>query len=483
MNALFTVEPAVAPAVSGTDPADGANNVAVNVQPTVQFSEPLLGSSVTASTVLLLDSGDTPVAQGGGSPSLSPDGMTATIVPASDLAQGATYRVRVIGGAAGVYDLAGHAMGSTFTQSSGFDTVADETAPVISNVLAENVASTTTDITWTTNEAADSQVFYRKVGADSYQQTALDATLVTSHVVPLSGLTPNSDYEFYVSSADSDGNTSESGPNDTFATQNNSFTYITFEAELGDLVDPVGTVQGSGAFGGEWIDTPNNANGSSSNPAGTATYGVNVPSTDTWYLWVRMYGPNGNSDSWFESMNGGFRASIQTSVTEAWEWVAGRSHDLSAGLNDLELGGQEGGARADRILLTDDPNFVPTEAPGSDTLPPAGVSSFTATAGDSENELGWTNPPDPDFDRVVIRYRTDGRFPVSPEDGLPVTETAGAPGSAGAHTHDGLTNGATYSYSAFAVDESGNVSPAGTAQATPEIPLSPPLPPTSVGVF
>ena len=52
-----------------------------------------------------------------------------------------------------------------------------------------------------------------------------------------------------------------------------------------------------------------------------------------------------------------------------------------------------------------------------------------------------------------------------------------APGSAGNFTHTGLTNGLTYHYSAFAVDESGNAAPAATASAIPAEVLLPPPPP------
>jgi chitodextrinase len=67
--------------------------------------------------------------------------------------------------------------------------------------------------------------------------------------------------------------------------------------------------------------------------------------------------------------------------------------------------------------------------------------------------------------RTIIRYRTDGKFPVSPVDGFAVTTKTGTPGAADSFVHTGLTNGTTYSYGVFAQDASGNVSQAGTAQA------------------
>jgi len=79
--------------------------------------------------------------------------------------------------------------------------------------------------------------------------------------------------------------------------------------------------------------------------------------------------------------------------------------------------------------------------------------------------LNWTNSSSPDFSQTIIRYRTDGKFPVSPVDGFAVVTKTGAPGSADSFVHTGLTNGTTYSYSAFALDTSGNVAPAAKASA------------------
>jgi hypothetical protein len=122
MSSGFTTvtAPATPPVVSSTNPIDGATGVAPGIQPTVTFSEALLASSVTAASVQLLAPDGSAVPQGAGSPFLDAPGTTVTIIPAAPLAVGTTYRVRVIGGANGVKDLASTAMASTFTQATGF---------------------------------------------------------------------------------------------------------------------------------------------------------------------------------------------------------------------------------------------------------------------------------------------------------------------------------------------------------------------------
>src|SRR5207344_2926797 len=104
-------------------------------------------------------------------------------------------------------------------------------------------------------------------------------------------------------------------------------------------------------------------------PSGTATFGVNIPTAGSFKLWGRMYGPDANSDTLYESVNGAARAQIAPSVTGQWQWVAGRSYTLSAGLATLELGGRNAQARADRVLITNDPTFVPSEQPVGDLTP------------------------------------------------------------------------------------------------------------------
>jgi hypothetical protein len=442
--------------------------VSVDVDPTVTFSEAMLASSITSANVRLLDDSSNAVAQAAGSPSLSADGLKATITLAAPLAQGEYYRIQVDGGPTGVLDLGGHGMSTTFTQATGFRTTLDTTAPVISAVASSNLGATTARVTWTTNEAADSQVFYRATGAVAYMQTTIDGAFLTSHTVDLQGLVPSTTYEYHVRSADASGNAATSSPDKTFVTTSSTYSYLRMEAEAGTLVAPVRTTTGTGAFGGAWIDTPaGTPTGTASAPAGTSTLGVNVPTTGTWYLWVRMYGADSLTDSWFESVDGATRQQMIASQLGAWTWVEGRSYTLTAGVHSIELGGREAQARADRVLLTNDPSFVPTEQAVGDVTPPAKATNFTATPSDRQVALSWKNPSDSDYKKTIVRYRTDGKYPTTPVDGLPVVEKTALPGSTDSHNHTGLVNGTTYSYGAFTVDGLGNVSLAATTQAVP----------------
>lgn len=85
----------------------------------------------------------------------------------------------------------------------------DTTPPVISNVQAVDVTHNSARITWTTDEAATSVVYYGLT--TGYGSTASTAGYTTSHSVNLSGLSPETLYHYKVESADSSGNTSQSG--------------------------------------------------------------------------------------------------------------------------------------------------------------------------------------------------------------------------------------------------------------------------------
>jgi chitodextrinase len=89
--------------------------------------------------------------------------------------------------------------------SAGVSVTVDNAAPVISAVASSAVSSSSATITWTTNEASDSQVEYGPTTAYG-QATALNATLVTSHSVGLSGLAASTLYHYRVKSKDAAGN-------------------------------------------------------------------------------------------------------------------------------------------------------------------------------------------------------------------------------------------------------------------------------------
>src|SRR3989344_8068524 len=88
----------------------------------------------------------------------------------------------------------------------------DTTAPVISVISATSTASTTASVTWTTNESADSTVWYATstpVSTTTASSTS-SAALVTGHSIDLSELSASTLYYYFVVSKDSALNTATS---------------------------------------------------------------------------------------------------------------------------------------------------------------------------------------------------------------------------------------------------------------------------------
>src|SRR5262249_20443314 len=90
---------------------------------------------------------------------------------------------------------------STFTTTPAAHT----TPPVKSGGASSNVSTTGATITWSTNEASDSQAEYGTSTAYG-NLSAPVATLVTSHSVVLSGLASGTSYHYRVKSKDAAGN-------------------------------------------------------------------------------------------------------------------------------------------------------------------------------------------------------------------------------------------------------------------------------------
>jgi hypothetical protein len=130
------------------------------------------------------------------SSTLDPSLLTSHSVTLNGLMPGTTYNFDV---------MSANAAGMSSTSANfTFQTTGSAPAPVISNVASSSITSGTALITWTTDQAATSQVNYGL-------STASTSSLVTSHSVTLTGLTPGTSYSFRVSSTNAAGVSSTSG--------------------------------------------------------------------------------------------------------------------------------------------------------------------------------------------------------------------------------------------------------------------------------
>lgn len=99
--------------------------------------------------------------------------------------------------------------------TSSISVTVRNTPPVISAISPGSATSTSATITWTTDEAASSQVNYGTTSG--YGTASSSATLATSHSIILSGLIAGTTYHFQVQSVDAEGNVATSS-DQTFIT-------------------------------------------------------------------------------------------------------------------------------------------------------------------------------------------------------------------------------------------------------------------------
>jgi hypothetical protein len=112
------------PTVTSVVPTSNATNVSTSAGVLAQFSEALLASSVTTSTFALRNAANQLVAA---SVTYNASTNTATLQPQQALTAGTTYTARLVGGSAGVKDVAGNALASDYTWS--FITAAGASCP------------------------------------------------------------------------------------------------------------------------------------------------------------------------------------------------------------------------------------------------------------------------------------------------------------------------------------------------------------------
>ncbi|MCX7592607.1 MAG: DUF4082 domain-containing protein [Fischerella sp.] len=102
------------PTVSSTTPTSGATNVSTNTTVKATFDEAMDAATINTNTFELRDGSNNPVTA---TVSYDAASRTASLTPSNPLATSTTYTATVKGGANGVKDLAGNALGANYTWS------------------------------------------------------------------------------------------------------------------------------------------------------------------------------------------------------------------------------------------------------------------------------------------------------------------------------------------------------------------------------
>lgn len=121
-----------------------------------------------------------------------------------------------------------------------------------------------------------------------------------------------------------------------------------------------------------------------------------------------------------------------------------------------------------------------------DNLSPAGTTSANATAGNAQIQVGWTNPADSDFQKVLIYCKTasiteaptEGTDPAVDGTACDGTARVKYSGSTSPQTFTGLSNSTTYFFRIYARDTSGNFT---AIASTEQVSATPTLTTTTLG--
>ncbi|MEY4723318.1 MAG: hypothetical protein RLZZ324_831 [Candidatus Parcubacteria bacterium] len=306
--------------------------------------------------------------------------------------------------------------------------------PVISAIATSGITQTDATVTWSTDIASDSVVEYGLT--TGYGSSPSNGSLVTSHSIPLSGLTVGTLYHYRVKSTDKYGIQSVSSDG----------TFTTTAAPGGgggnapppDTAPPVisgVSVSGTDVVGGGATIAWQTNEGSTSQ----IKFGLTASYGSTW------------NDGAFVVMHG----------THLSGFADGTTYHFSVCSQDS----------ASNVGCSPDATFTTaTPTPAPDVTPPPQVIGFTAAWNGDFVALNWTNPPAPDFSGTLI-MRSVGTPPSAPDQGTQVYRSSGT-----FITDSSVTPGVTYGYAAFTYDAAGNFSAAWTASVTVPAALVPPPP-------
>ncbi len=147
------------------------------------------------------------------------------------------------------------------------------------------------------------------------------------------------------------------------------FRKLDFEAENGTLVSPMTAHDDGDCYGGQYVS-------SNTGGQGTVTFQFAVPENGTYYLWGRLWEPDGNHDSFFVYTDGDNTSSgadeyiwdISTGPESEWKWLRlksrtqnPRTFSWNSGTHTLIFRTREPQSQLDKIIITKDPNFNPSD--------------------------------------------------------------------------------------------------------------------------
>lgn len=141
------------------------------------------------------------------------------------------------------------------------------------------------------------------------------------------------------------------------------------EAEDADtIVNPFRVASDKSASGGKYICSPNGT-GNEYTPGGTvmATYTVNISRAGVYILWGRVQARHGGDNSFFIQVDDNEDNLWEVEIGDPWHWDTVNDRDirdpvrfiLNPGVHTIRIKLREDGTKLDKLLLTNNADFVP----------------------------------------------------------------------------------------------------------------------------
>jgi len=199
-------------------------------------------------------------------------------------------------------------------------------------------------------------------------------------------LSPSTTYTYSISAYDSAGNESDLSTSiEVTTTESSTDTSSPFskyyETEDMSLIAPMTIGIDEAASGGKYISPTTGED--SRVPVPEATLRFNIPATGTYYFWIRLLGPDSNSDAIYAGINTLWDR-VYPSVFGNYEWVRVETlhksenygFDLTEGENTFQIAHGEINARAELLFLTNDPLEIPSDSLDAENNIPAAPSGL-----------------------------------------------------------------------------------------------------------
>jgi hypothetical protein len=187
--------------------------------------------------------------------------------------------------------------------------------------------------------------------------------------------------------------------------------YLPFEAEAGTITSPMRRYTNSSAV---YVSTP-------SGNQGRVSFKVSIPQSGNYIVWARHISRDSSQDSFAVRANGvtALYATAHGTWSTNWQWTrvnapSGTTTDdprvlsLSAGTRTIQFRGREPGCALDRIIVSNDLEFVPGESQSAQalaSLAPEPQLGGEAAATRDQIDVVWESTPGAKY--IVQRKHAD----------------------------------------------------------------------------